>query len=219
MKLTLTACAALLKNSGDAPTAKTLTTLSTLFEGAAAITVTKLVANIQTNWNLIGRKGTFPYELKIALEKVATVFDAAGARSQKKDFTTLLNLFTGIGDQPIDIFISEARAASSTPKKPSPRKPPANRPQKKPQSTNEDNLRSTAFQLTNLKPDRVRFDALLAQCESELSAPGLKALAALFLGHPLSSRKKADITNAMKKRQRQDELNSDREAAQLKIRP
>jgi hypothetical protein len=214
MKSTLTALAKAFTSAGCNRAATEMLELADLFDGVGRGTVAKVLSKIEANWKEAARAGRHPSELKSTLVSIRDVFSASGAKTQAQDFTALLRLFHGAPDQSVDAFVSEARSATLSKKEEktgsSKRRSPA---------LNTEEVALIGQQLIDLKSNRVQFDALLEKCEREMTATSLKALACKFLGHELTVRKKADIIAAMRRRQRQDELDTDRGAAQAKVRP
>ncbi len=77
---------------------------------------------------------------------------------------------------------------------------------------------SLSSRLSAAKLDRNTFDALTPELE-KLSGAELRATAKEFLGREPIQKTKGEIIQAIRIRQRQDELNSDRSRAQDKIKP
>jgi hypothetical protein len=216
MRSTLAALAEAFTLAGSTNVAHGLSQLAGLFEGVGRVTVPTLVKTIEVNWKDSERSPRYPKEMKGILEKLKAAFFASAAQTQTKDFAALLRLFSGTPDQSIDTFVLEAHSAAVAPK----RKRASLSPKKRPQNLSMDDVSLMAKRLIGLKPDRMGFDALIEKCGNEITAMSLIAVATQFLGHePSAKKRKADVIAAMRRRQRQDELESDRAGAQSKIRP
>lgn len=80
-----------------------------------------------------------------------------------------------------------------------------------------DSAASVAEQLKSMLPNREEFDARIRSLADELSLSGLKEVAASLSGHAPKFGTKSDIVVAIKRYQRQWELNNDRSRAQSKL--
>jgi hypothetical protein len=211
MRLTLAAFVGALKASEE------LRKLATVFDDTVGeSTVAALVKKIETNWKLSGRSPGHPGELKAVLVKLEEAFDRSGAKQQTKDFSSLLLLFKG-ANQSIDDFVQDCRAARIT--TPSRRAASSGTPARgRARNLTNDEANQLARQLAKAAGVRKEFDALLARLERETTKAGLELIAEDFLGRSANGTKK-QIVEALKKRQRQDELNTDRSNAQSKILP
>ena len=77
---------------------------------------------------------------------------------------------------------------------------------------------TNAARLTEAAGNRQLFDGMLEEYRN-LPSSELKSVATEFLGYAPNAKSKSDMIDALKRRQRQDELNADRTKAQSKVVP
>lgn len=76
----------------------------------------------------------------------------------------------------------------------------------------------SAKELMDASGNRTQFDGVLEQYRT-LPSSQLKQIAGEFLGYSPNAKSRAELIDTMRRKHRQDELNADRSAAQLKIKP
>jgi hypothetical protein len=184
MRLALVAFASLIGGEETSRRANALSRFAALFEGLGTAKVAAIVSNIEHNWKADNRVPRRPSELRQALIDIQKALGHIGAKPQAKAFVTLLQLFRGAGDQPVDAFVAEAIAARTKRS----RSRGGASPKKTPLSAEQ--ARDLADQLALASDDRTRFDALLDQLKSELKVAELKAIAGFYTGYETTKTKK-----------------------------
>jgi hypothetical protein len=205
MRSTLTAFAQAFEYAGCRNSGEQLRQLVQLFEDAGPIAVSRLIEKVERNWALSRREPRYPGELWQTLQNVRNCLATAGAKTQAADFDQLYLLFRGAADQPIADFVSDSIAARDAVKV-------------KVHTPDETDARRLAEELAAAMNNGPQFDTLLAQLDRTITAAGVKKVAARFLDRKLTENGKDALVEAMRKHQREDELNRERTATPSKMR-
>jgi hypothetical protein len=190
------------------PRADSVYRLASLFEGLGTTKVASIVKTIEHNWKAENRVRRHPSELRETVAGIEQALVECKAGTQAKAFGSLLQLFSGQGNQPDDAFVAEAIAARA--KRTRPRA--ATRA-----AFTAEQARRFADELASATDDRTRFDTLLDELKAQLGVAELKKIAKLYTGYETTKTKKDDIVKAIRHWHREDEMNRDRRAAQAKV--
>lgn len=184
--------------------------LAQVFEGAAGKSVKAMVDAVLANWEADARAPAHPHELREAVFDLHNGLDRIGAKTAAKDVAELLRLFQGGRDQPMEEFVSDVRAARE-------KKPKAKFGKRGPPLTPE-GARVFADRLRSATDDRPLFDELLKTMQA-MTIADIQSVATQYMGRTPSDTKKGDLIKAMRRWQRNTELERDRSEAQEKVRP
>lgn len=183
--------------------------LANAFAEGGAETTSKIVAKISKYWKAMGRADAHPFVLRERLEAIKFALEDSAAPSSAKDYSALLTLFVGPGNQDSAMFASELHLAIITP---IPQKPKAAKAPKVDAS-------QLADRLTTLISSNAAFDAEVAAIEinAKIKKADLQKVANQFLGYERDFKNRGEIIKAIRTRQLQDAIQGSRDRRGEKI--